>query len=74
MLTKKPGIVIFFIGVFFLFIHTTLPFLWGLIGVPSAYPLVSSKGIWAMLPAFTPPIGGLLMIMGGIIYGKEIRR
>jgi len=74
MLAKKSGIALFFVGVFFLLVHTTLPFLWGLIGVPSAYPLVSSVGIWAVLPAFTPPIGGLLMVMGGILYGKEIRR
>jgi hypothetical protein len=74
MITKKIGIGLFFTGVFFLLVHTTIPFLWGLIGVPSAYPLVSSEGILALLPAFTPPIGGLLMVLGGILYGKLMRR
>ena len=71
MSTKKSGIALFLIGVFFLFVHTTLPFIWRLIGVPSAYPLVSENGIWAMLPGFTPPIGALLVVLGGFIYGKD---
>ena len=74
MSAKKYGIALFFVGVFFLFVHTTLPFLWGLLGVPSAYPLFSNEGIWAFLPGFTPAIGGLLLLLGGILYGKETRR
>jgi hypothetical protein len=78
MLTKKSGIALFCVGVFFFFffffVHTTLPFLSGLLGVPSAYPLVSREGVWALLPAFTPPIGGLLMVLGGMLYGREIWR
>lgn len=74
MSTKKIGVVLFFVGVFFLSVHTTLPFLWALVGVPLAYPLGSNKGIWAALSFFTPAIGGLLMVLGGIVYGREERR
>ncbi len=73
MSAKTSGRALFFVGVFFLFVHTTLPFLWALLGVPSAYPLASSEGIWALLPAFSPPIGALLVVLGAILYGKEIR-
>jgi len=73
MLTKKFGIALFVIGGFFLFIHSILPFLWNLLGIPSAYPLTSSEGIWFILPAFTLPIGGILLILAGLLYGKEER-
>jgi len=71
MLNKKFGNALFFIGLIFLFVHTTLPFLWSLLGIPSAYPLTSSEGFWAILPAFTPPIGGLLLVLAGLLHGKE---
>ena len=74
MLPKKLGIALFSVGVFFLFIHTTLPFLWALVGVPLAYPLTSSRGILAFLPGFTPAIGATLMVVGGMIYGRKARR
>lgn len=74
MFAKKFGIALFFIGVFFLFVHTTLPFLWSFLGMSSAYPLTSSEGVWAILPGFTPPIGGFLLILAGLIYGKEETR
>ena len=74
MLAKRSGITLFFVGVFFLFVHTTLPFLWALVGVPLAYPLASSEGILAVLPGFTPVIGAILMVVGGLIYGRETRR
>ena len=67
------GLALFCAGVFSLFVHTTLPFLWALFGIPAAYPLVSSQGIGAFLAGFTPPIGGLLMLLGGIVYGKQGR-
>lgn len=71
MSTKKIGVALFFVGVFFLFVHTTLPFLWALVGVPIAYPLASTKGIWAALSFFTPALGALIMVLGGIVYGRE---
>jgi hypothetical protein len=74
MSARKYGTALYFIGVFFLFVHTTLPFLWSFFGSSSAYPLASSAGFWSILPGFTPPIGALLMLLGGLLYGKETRR
>jgi len=73
MSTKKIGLALFFVGIFFLFVHTTLPFLWALVGVPIAYPLASNEGIWGALSFFTPALGGLVMVLGGIVYGREER-
>ena len=71
MFTRRAGMLLFLTGVFFLLVHTTLPFLWSLAGIPSAYPLISSMGIGAFLPGFTPPIGALMIVLGGILYGRR---
>lgn len=74
MRAKKLGLSLFSVGAFFVFVHTTLPFLWALVGIPLAYPLTATKGILAVLPGFTPAIGAILMVVGGLIHGREARR
>jgi len=73
MQAKILGLSIFSVGVFLVFVHTTLPFLWALVGIPLSYPLTSNEGILLILSGFTPPIGALLMILGGLFYGREGR-
>jgi len=72
--TKKLGLFLFFVGVFLMFVHTALPFLWFLVGIPFTFPLVATEGVLAILPAFTPPIGALLMVIGAMTYGRETGR
>ena len=71
---KRLGLSFFSVGAFFMFVHTTLPFLWALVGIPLAYPLTTTQGMLAILPGFTPAIGALLMVVGGLIYGREATR
>jgi len=71
---NKSGLMLFALGAFFVHIHTTVPFLWALVGIPLAYPLMVTKGVLAVLPAFTPPIGAVLLVVGSLIYGPEVRR
>ena len=73
MQAKILGLSLFSVGVFLVFVHTTLPFLWALVGIPLAYPLTPTEGIMVTLPGFTPPIGAILMVLGGLIYGREAR-
>jgi hypothetical protein len=68
------GLSLFYVRVALMLVHTTLPFLWQLARIPWAYPLVSTTGILALLPGFTPPLGALLMVLGGLIYAREARR
>lgn len=74
MQSKRLGLFTFCVGVFFLFVHTTMPFLWFLIGIPLAYPLIPTQGLLVVLPGFTPPIGAALMVVGAIVYSQEARR
>ena len=67
------GIGIFLLGTFFLFMHTTIPFLWAIIGITYPYPLSSNQGVLFYLQGFSPPIGAILMVLGGLIYGREAR-
>jgi len=60
------------LGVVLLHVHTKLPFLWGLVGIPWDYPLRVPEGALAMLGGFTPPIGALLMVIGALMYGREV--
>ncbi|MFC1513665.1 hypothetical protein ACFL5P_01520 [candidate division KSB1 bacterium] len=69
MANKRVGLTVFFIGVFFLHMNSTIGFLWLLIGLPAPAPPEPSTGIQALLPGFITPLGALIMITGGLIYG-----
>jgi hypothetical protein len=71
MLTRKLGTLFFFAGIFLMVVHTTLPFIWNLVGIKSPYPLISDSVIGTFLPGFTPVIGAFLMMMGGYLYGRK---
>jgi hypothetical protein len=71
MASTRFGIILFFAGVFALFVHTTLPFLWGLAGIRVPYPLIAAEGPLSYLPGFTPPLGALAMVIGGLIFGRQ---
>ncbi len=71
---KKLGLVFFVLGVLFIHLYTIVPFLWALVGISFAYPLVVTEGVLSTLPAFAPSIGGVLLVVGGLIYGQKVRR
>lgn len=73
MRSRRLGVSIFFVGVFFLFVNTTASFLWRLVGVPWAYPLTPTEGsvMLVSLPGFTPALGAALMVTGGLVYGRK---
>lgn len=73
MQSKRLGLSIFFVGVFFLFVNTTVSFLWRLIGVPWPYPFTPTGGslVLISLPGFTPAVGASLMVAGGLVYGRR---
>ena len=73
MKNKRLGLALFALGVFSLFVHTTLPFLWYLVGITLDYPLASTEGILFILPGITPAIGALLLVVGGLVYGLEAK-
>ena len=66
MQSKIWGLVLFALGVFFMHVFTTVSFLWTLMRIPLAYPSVP-LGIWG----YSVPIGAVLMVMGGLIYGTK---
>lgn len=61
---------LFWTGVFLLFVHTTLPALWQVSGLPGAYPLASTKGILGLSAGFTPPLGTAFMLAAGFVHGS----
>ncbi len=66
MRSKGWGLVLFVIGIFFMLVYSIGSFLWELIGVPLPYLSISSD-IWG----FFLPIGAVLMILAGLVYGKK---
>jgi len=70
---RRLGLSIFAVGVFFLFVITTVSFLWRLVGVPWTYPLTPTEGsvMLISLPALAPPLGAALMVVGGLVYGRK---
>jgi hypothetical protein len=71
MASRRFGIILFFVGVFALFAHTTLPFLWAAAGIRAHYPLTPTEGFLSFLPGFTPPLGALVIFIGGLLFGRE---
>jgi hypothetical protein len=72
---KNLGLVFFVVGTFALHAYQTLSFLWYLVGIPLDYPLVVLlRGLGEYTPGFvmgfSPLIGLLLMVVGGLIYGR----
>ena len=66
MQSKRWGLVCFGLGVFCIFLYTTVPFLGYLIGV--SLPHLPLPG---MVWGFITPIGAVLMVIGGLLYGLK---
>ena len=62
---KVWAVVSFVVGIFCMFVYTTAFFLWLLIGVPLSYSPLPTM-IWG----FLPPIGAVLMVIAGLVYGR----
>lgn len=71
MQTKTLGIVIFALGVLTLFSYTAFSFLWAMAGFSMSYPLVVKTESFGLFMLMTPPLGALIMVIGGLIYGKK---
>jgi hypothetical protein len=74
MANKRLGVALFSVGTFAIVVHTILPFLWALLSIPMPYPLAAAEGPLAYLSGFTPPIGALLMVIAGLVFGRQERR
>ncbi len=74
MQRRTVGVIFFLIGVFTALVHTMLPWVWALAGIRSPYPLAATAGWGAYLPGFTPPLGAMMMLIGGLVFGSEERR
>ena len=74
MTNKILGKGLFLIGIFVMLVHSTMPFLWALLGFSAPYPLASNSGIINSLSPFAPPIGAVLLAVGGIIYGLKTKK
>ena len=70
MRRERFAYALFGVGVFLLFVHTTMPALWQLLGMAGAYPLASTQGLLGISTGFTPPLGALLMLVAGLVYGS----
>ena len=60
---RVVSVVLFALGVVFLFMHTTLPFLWSLLGISATYPL-NTGAILYYASGLTPILGAVLAAIG----------
>jgi hypothetical protein len=74
MQAKILGLIIFFLGVLIACYTTVLGFIWLLIGLPAPGTQTELTVTAAILGGFITPFGALLMVIGGLIYGKRERR
>lgn len=71
MRKKTLAYGLFGLGFFMLVVHTTLPALWQVLGLPGQYPLASTEGILGLSAGFTPPLGATLLLAAGLVYGSQ---
>lgn len=74
MSSARRGTGLFVIGAVLLLTETVLPFVWELVGLPPTRLLQPGDGLWAVIPTITTSLGGLLLVVGGLLYGKAPRR
>ncbi len=70
---KKLGLVFFILGVLLIHLYTTVPFVWALLGISLTYPLTVAKEVPSTFPGFAPIIGGVLLVVGSLIYGQKVK-
>ena len=77
MSSKTWGLVVFALGVFCMHVLMTLNFWLIVVGiVPEAtlYGIVPSTSAWGALAwGLGPPVGAVLMVIGGFIYGRQAK-
>jgi hypothetical protein len=77
MQSKTWGWVVFALGIFCMHVLMTINFWLIVLGiVPEAtlFGLVPSTSLWGGLAwGLGPPIGAVLMVIGGLIYGRKVK-
>ena len=77
MPSKTWGLVVFALGVFCMHVLMTVNFWLIVLGiVPEAtlFGIVSSTSLWGGLAwGLGPPVGAVLMVVGGLIYGRKAK-
>ena len=71
MQAKTLGMIVFVLGILTMLIYTAFSFLWSLAGISLPYPLEVKTESFGLFQLLTPPIGAILMVMGGLIYGQK---
>ena len=69
MQLRQLGLAVFSLGALLVHVYTTIQFLWHAFRIPLAYPLMPPEALARFLMGYSAPIGALLMLAGGLIYG-----
>ena len=74
---KKLGLVFFALGIFCMHLLMTANFWLIVLGILPAgtyWGIVPATTLWAVLGwGLGPPIGAVLMVIGGLIYGRKAK-
>jgi len=75
MKSKTWGLVLFALGIFFMYAFNMVNFWLMLVRIAPLMTLFRILPINAvlMLMGYTPPIGAALMVIGGLVYGKKAK-
>jgi len=74
MKAKTIGLILFFLGLVIINGTTTIGFIWLLAGLPAPEMPTEPTVMAALLGGSITPFGALLMVVGGLVYGKKERR
>jgi len=75
MKSKTWGLVLFALGIFFMYAFNMVNFwlmLMGIVPLMTLFRTLPTNAV-LMLMGYTPPIGAVLMVIGGLIYGRKTR-
>ncbi|UCE40176.1 MAG: hypothetical protein JSV17_11995 [Candidatus Aminicenantes bacterium] len=74
MNSKTIGLIVFFLGLVIINWTTTIGFIWLLAGLPAPKMPAEPTVMAAIFGGSITPFGAVLMVVGGLVYGKKERR
>lgn len=73
MKRKTISLLLFALAMVLFHYHSTIHFLWAMVGIPYEFPLDPTEGYWALLKGFLPAGALWLVFFAGIISKRRGR-
>ena len=71
MTKKKISLIMFVVAMILFHYHSTVHYIWALLGIKAEFPLDPVEGFWALLKGFLPAGALWIVFFAGLISKKK---